>query len=377
MVPKYIRVKRDLKQQIESGKWQPGNPFPTEVKLLEQFDVSRPTLVRSLQELAREGYLHRTRGRGTVVADFRSRQSTLIVHFFVSEELLSSFNDSRLVLSGILDGAGTVARQCDAHLVTHPLPQRPLSDEVRGEVSALRPRAAVVMEPSWLPGLCEFLQEIGCVVWSANEPIKGVDSVYIDQEQAAYLATRCLVSEGRQHIALLNGPADMYWGLAARRDGYLRALRESGMKPDPRLMLEVYRPLDSEAGRVSMRQLLDKQLPLDGAVCVTDRKAIGAMGAAQEADVRIPDDLAIVSIDDDLASQATPPLTSVHMPFKEVGALAVEQALKGLETTPKYDHRTYAVLSPALTLRNSGGAMPKGGAPLAACRPDGTMYAAS
>ena len=54
-VPKYKRVKRQLIREIESGTRTPGEPFPSERELIEQFGVSRPTLVRSLQELVREG----------------------------------------------------------------------------------------------------------------------------------------------------------------------------------------------------------------------------------------------------------------------------------------------------------------------------------
>ena len=68
-LPKYEQVKRSLISDIERGKWTPGAVIPSEAQLLQQFNVSRPTLVRSLQDLVREGYLRRQQGKGTFVAD--------------------------------------------------------------------------------------------------------------------------------------------------------------------------------------------------------------------------------------------------------------------------------------------------------------------
>src|SRR5215207_3029693 len=73
--PKYEQVKRSLIAEIEAGKWTAGGAIPSESQLLQRFDVSRPTLVRSLQDLVREGYLFRRQGKGTFVADRRGRSA--------------------------------------------------------------------------------------------------------------------------------------------------------------------------------------------------------------------------------------------------------------------------------------------------------------
>src|SRR5688500_1952654 len=68
-LPKYEQVKRSLIQEIELGRWVAGGAIPSEHQLLQRFNVSRPTLVRSLQDLVREGYLYRRQGKGTFVAE--------------------------------------------------------------------------------------------------------------------------------------------------------------------------------------------------------------------------------------------------------------------------------------------------------------------
>src|SRR5829696_6489665 len=72
-LPKYEQVKRSLIADIKVGRWSPGACIPSESQLLRRFSVSRPTLVRSLQDLVREGYLFRRQGKGTFVADRAAR----------------------------------------------------------------------------------------------------------------------------------------------------------------------------------------------------------------------------------------------------------------------------------------------------------------
>src|SRR3954454_510839 len=67
-LPKYEQVKKELIADITAGRWSAGGAIPSEAQLLKRFSVSRPTLVRSLQDLVRAGYLYRRQGKGTFVA---------------------------------------------------------------------------------------------------------------------------------------------------------------------------------------------------------------------------------------------------------------------------------------------------------------------
>lgn len=66
--PLYSQLKEALLSLIQSGSFQKGDFIPTERHLGEQFQVSRITVRRAIDELAREGYLTTQQGRGTVVA---------------------------------------------------------------------------------------------------------------------------------------------------------------------------------------------------------------------------------------------------------------------------------------------------------------------
>ena len=69
MLPQYQRLKNHICGEIDSGHWSEGNRVSSENQLAEQFQVSRMTANRALNELTREGILTRVAGVGTFVAE--------------------------------------------------------------------------------------------------------------------------------------------------------------------------------------------------------------------------------------------------------------------------------------------------------------------
>jgi GntR family transcriptional regulator len=66
-VPLHHQVYLDLRAAIDTGEWRPGDLLPPERQLAGRYGCSLITVRRALSELAREGRLERTRGRGTTV----------------------------------------------------------------------------------------------------------------------------------------------------------------------------------------------------------------------------------------------------------------------------------------------------------------------
>jgi DNA-binding LacI/PurR family transcriptional regulator len=332
-LPKYEQVKRSLMQEIELGRWAPGSAIASEAQLLKRFAVSRPTLVRSLQELVREGYLYRRQGKGTFIAERSARegngQTQQSIPVFTVQSADALGGGPGQVLLRLLNGAQAVLGPAHVNLALRYAPPGTIDEETRRFLDKAEPGTALMIEPSFAPPLRIELQRRGWAVWAVNEPLEDGNCVYIDQERAGYLATQHLLKKkGRRRVALLNGPVESYWGFAARRDGYLAALEEMGVAPDPKLIREDAHISDTEAGRAMMRGLLTEGVVVDGVVGASDSKAMGAIAAARDAGLRIPDDLAVVSIDNIFAERVDPPLTSVAMPFLEVGERAAEEALR-------------------------------------------------
>jgi GntR family transcriptional regulator len=67
-LPYYQQLYAILRENIISGGWKPGDLLPSEMELIEQFEVSRITVRQALELLVEEGLIYRRRGRGTFVS---------------------------------------------------------------------------------------------------------------------------------------------------------------------------------------------------------------------------------------------------------------------------------------------------------------------
>ncbi len=83
---KYIVIKQHICQKIESGQWPQHYKVPSENELTKEFDVSRMTARRALQELTEQGILVRAQGSGTFVNTFKSQSSLLEIRN-ISDEI--------------------------------------------------------------------------------------------------------------------------------------------------------------------------------------------------------------------------------------------------------------------------------------------------
>ncbi len=86
MATLYSKVENYIRDGINSGKWQPGDLLPKEMELCEMFGVSRPTVRTALTNLVHEGYITRTKRKGTVVREWRTLESgTVFIESFQQE----------------------------------------------------------------------------------------------------------------------------------------------------------------------------------------------------------------------------------------------------------------------------------------------------
>ncbi|KQQ04219.1 hypothetical protein ASG06_08820 [Rathayibacter sp. Leaf185] len=147
-------------------------------------------------------------------------------------------------------------------------------------------------------------------------------SIVPDEQHGGYTATRLLIERGRRRIALVS--IDEHLDAArGRLAGYRQALDEAGIPVDPELI--VIGGADAKTGYEATSALLSRARP-DGLFCGNDRIAMGAYDAAREHGLSIPSDLSIVGFDNHevIAEYLRPSLTSIALPFHEMGRLGAE-----------------------------------------------------
>ncbi len=177
-----------------------------------------------------------------------------------------------------------------------------------------------------------------------RDPFVGSDDLV-----GARIATAHLVQLGHRRIGHLAGKPTVSTGVMRRR-GYLAALTEDGLTPDPRLVIES--GYTEEGGVRAAERLLALEDRPTAIFAVTDMTAVGALGAARRMGLRIPEEVAIVGYNDiPLASRMVPALTTVHVPIHDFGSAAARLLLQQIETGEPTRRRV--VFNPELIVRGS------------------------
>jgi LacI family transcriptional regulator len=145
----------------------------------------------------------------------------------------------------------------------------------------------------------------------------GVDLIHSDDEGGARAAVHHLLHNGYRRIAFICGPAAE--GPAAERvAGYQAALAEAGIAPQRSMV--VHTDFSRAGGAHGVEKLIRQRKRPDAVLCANDMMAIGALDAARERGLAVPDELAVMGFDDiEAASLVTPQLTTIANPAREIG----------------------------------------------------------
>ncbi|THF74220.1 catabolite control protein A [Cohnella fermenti] len=166
------------------------------------------------------------------------------------------------------------------------------------------------------------------IVLCATTDEKGtIPSVDIDHELAAYDAAKRLLSEGHRRIAMISGTLQDPANGFARYQGYKRALEEAGLSVDEELVrIGNYK---YEAGMEAAHHFIGLSERPTAIFAANDEMAIGAIHAIQDAGLKVPEDISVISVDNiRMASMVRPQLTTVAQPMYDIGAVAMRLLTK-------------------------------------------------
>jgi DNA-binding LacI/PurR family transcriptional regulator len=204
-------------------------------------------------------------------------------------------------------------------------------------------------------------------------PRPGVATITIDDVDGARQAATLLLGLGHRHFAIITdrlgegraeanaaksqpphemAEEDFFFFTRRRLQGYRESLESAGVAWEKVLIVE--RPDNSEVeGALAMRTLLATPTRPTAVLCITDRLALGALNAAQQAGLAVPHDVSIVGFDDiPKAARAQPPLTTIHQALHEKGRLAGQALVGRLRGEPVAAHTDLPV---QLVVRGSTG----------------------
>ncbi len=141
-----------------------------------------------------------------------------------------------------------------------------------------------------------------------------------DDLEAAYKATQYLIDAGHRRIAHITGLPN-HQDANERRDGYIKALEQNGIQPDPELIIEG--DFTEPSGVMAVEMLLMRGRIFSAIFAANDQLAYGARLALYHRGLRVPEDVSIIGFDDQAPSAyMVPPLTSIRRPPLEIGEAA-------------------------------------------------------
>ena len=323
-----------MAEAIASGEYEPGQRLPSESELVKTFGASRPTVNRALRELQLTGVIERRAGSGSYVRiDISARGYTFgllipeLGRTEIFEPICRGMTDAQhngphalLWGSSLSDSANMeqqaslACRQLVAKNVSGvffaPLELTPQKDAINRKIAAVFDKAGipiVLLDRDLLPypGRSRY------------------DLVGIDSRRAGYTITAHLLRCGCRRVMFLGRPGSAPT-VDARIAGYSDALKQAAQAGEPNVCR--INPED----RDQVKAALAKTRP-DGIVCANDFTAAHLLKTLTDLGVNVPAKVRLAGIDDvKYASLLSVPLTTIHQPCADIGAIAVGTMLERL-----------------------------------------------
>lgn len=161
------------------------------------------------------------------------------------------------------------------------------------------------------------------VLLNQRDPASPLMPSFIPDDYAnAFQITRHLIAQGARRIAHITGEE---WMDATRNRlaGYQDALVQAGIAPEAEWVRQTNWQFNESY--LATQSLLALPDPPDAIFCASDWLSIGCYQALAANGRRIPQDILVAGYDDQkISEQMMPPLTSIRLPYDELGRLAVE-----------------------------------------------------
>jgi LacI family transcriptional regulator len=180
--------------------------------------------------------------------------------------------------------------------------------------------------------LTKIAVEVPMIIIGRN--IAGLEGQCIpfDDFEAAYKATKFLVESGHRQIAHITGLLN-HDDAIERREGYLQALKDNNISPDPNLIIEG--DFTEPSGMMAVEMLLMQGQIFSALFAANDQMALGARLALFRRGLRVPEDVSIVGFDDQAPSSfMIPPLTTMQRSPLEMGEKACKALLNLIQKKP-------------------------------------------
>lgn len=318
-------------------------------------EVSEATRRRVEEAAARHNYRPNTRARG--LATGKAHMIGHVIPISTTHEMMNP------VFSDFIAGAGETYSNAGYDMTLSIVPDDAENDAYRGLAQRKSVDGIVIHGPRADEGRIKLLQSLN-MPFVVHGRASAEDSDYswvdVNNRRAFARATELLLDLGHRRIALINGLEDMDFAIR-RRDGFVKALAERGLTPDPAWMSSD--EMTEQNGYAAARRMLALR-PAPTAFLVSSLiSAIGVRRAIEDAGLKMGRDVSVITHDDELSYLGNggdvPIFTATRSSVREAGRIAAAMLLDLIDDpdrTPR--HR---LLEAELMLGRSTGPAPHEG----------------
>ena len=327
---KYMGIYNHFKNLIESGKLPDGAKLPTEEKIINQFEVSRITVVHGLERLQQDRYITRVQGSGSFVRSRLAAEDRIKVVSFITsftgqgrEGQVISGLESRLKESGYMLSVSNSAesRNTERELILS------IKDKIQG---------IVLYSASSVDNLDLFEQLI-----MDNYPIIFFDrhpfnlpctSISCDNSDGGYRIGKFFVEKGHERLAFIYHNITGLSSERDRYDGFLRAMSEAGI-PRKNIFPFAIKGLDTpEAIDRMMKELYqDPENSPTAFFAVNDHLALVIREYLKKHKEYMLQNILIAGFDDLIGDKLDSPFVTIRQRYAEMGRIAAELLVDKIE----------------------------------------------
>jgi DNA-binding LacI/PurR family transcriptional regulator len=310
-------------------------------------ETTRTRVLKAAQEL---GYVPNAAGKALA----RRRTENIALVYTHSYHHIAYHS----IFLRLMDGIMQVVHERDLRLIIDSIDERTSGNTLLRLARAKHIDGLILLEPKTDDGQLEALAaDAFPTVAIGSVPDIGLDSIDIDNTEAARQAVAHLVAQGHRRIGCITNAPLSFTAATARLDGYRQALRDHGIRFDPSLVQAGH--FSPESGHAAMHALLKRIPPPTAVFVASDTVALGSLRAIHQRGLRVPEDIAVFGFDNIVDSLYTdPPLSTVSFPVEEHGRRSAEMliALMGdPAAVPHHETTPFELVVRESSARSCGG----------------------
>lgn len=340
-VPLYKQIQQFFLDNIQQGNWKPEEKIPSENELSKQFNVSRITIKKALDELVESGLVYRIQGKGTFLASDYGSEPVIYEHKSVSAE------QKNKLIAVMMPRVNTLFNAA----ILNQIEQTLASDGYRMIVCQTKDSQHV--EEQSIKAVLEIGVQ-GIIIYPAegetyNEEVlrltlegfpivlidryfRGIDanSVCSDNIDGAYQATKYLLGLGHSRIGIISSKHQGTTSIEDRIAGHEKALADFDIPIDHRLYnlnLEIMNRAENVA---KIQEFLKANHDLTAIFAISN--GLDVLKAAKISEIDIPNDLSVIMFDDhDYAQFFNQAPTCIKQDERAIGESAANLVISSIK----------------------------------------------